>query len=105
MKYPGKELEVFDKAIVFQKYTYFIIKKLPYGLTSNAGLPFVGQYFKHVGVSARVDRQFPLWVGPIVFLIPPYQQTRYSKNRRSFLPQTHKGRGSQVNQKKRRTCY
>ena len=27
MKYPGKELEVFDKAIVFQKYTYFIIRK------------------------------------------------------------------------------
>ena len=45
--------------------TYFIIKKLPYGLTSNAGLPFVGQYFKHLGVSARVDRQFPLWVGGI----------------------------------------
>ena len=27
MRYPGKELEVFDKATVFQKYTYFIIKK------------------------------------------------------------------------------
>ena len=26
MKYPGKELEVFDKAVIFQKYTYHLIK-------------------------------------------------------------------------------
>ena len=26
MRYPGKELEVFDKAVIFQKYTYSLIK-------------------------------------------------------------------------------
>ena len=33
--------------------TDFIIKKLPYDLTSNAGLALVGQYVKRLGVSAR----------------------------------------------------
>ena len=28
MNYPGKELEVFDKATIFQKYIYFFTKKL-----------------------------------------------------------------------------
>ena len=37
MKYPGKELEVFDKAIVFQKYTYFIIKKYFKGKSFEVG--------------------------------------------------------------------
>jgi len=27
MKYPGKELEIFDKATIFQKYIFFLIKK------------------------------------------------------------------------------
>ena len=27
MKYPGKELEIFDKARIFQKYIFFLIKK------------------------------------------------------------------------------
>lgn len=30
--------------------TDFIIKKLPYDLTSNAGLALVGQYFKRLGI-------------------------------------------------------
>ena len=46
--------------------TDFIIKKLPYDLTSNAGLALVGQYVKRLGVSARVDRRFPVGVGGIV---------------------------------------
>ena len=37
MRYPGKELEVFDKATVFQKYTYFIIKKYLKGSTLEVG--------------------------------------------------------------------
>ena len=41
----------------------FIIKKLPYNLTSNAGLALVGQYINRLGVSARVDRKFPIGVG------------------------------------------
>ena len=45
--------------------TDFIIKKLPYDLTSNAGLVLVGQYIKRLGIQARVDRQFPVGVGGI----------------------------------------
>ncbi len=35
--------------------TDFIIKKLPYDLTSNAGLALVGQYFKRLGINQRID--------------------------------------------------
>lgn len=45
--------------------TDFIIKKLPYDLTSNAGLALVGQYIKRLEVSKRVDRKFPFGVGGI----------------------------------------
>lgn len=45
--------------------TDFIIKKLPYDLTSNAGLALVGKYVKRLGVSSRVDRRFPVGVGGI----------------------------------------
>ena len=40
--------------------TDFIIKKLPYDMTSNAGLALVGQYFKRLGINQRIDTQFPL---------------------------------------------
>ncbi len=40
--------------------TDFIIKKLPYDLTSNAGLALIGQYFKILKLSKRVDAAFPL---------------------------------------------
>jgi hypothetical protein len=45
--------------------TDFIIKKLPYDLTSNAGLALVGQYIKRLEISKRVDRKFPVGVGGI----------------------------------------
>jgi len=45
--------------------TDFIIKKLPYDLTFNAGLALVGQYMKRLGISAGVDRKFPVGVGGI----------------------------------------
>ncbi len=45
--------------------TDFIIKKLPYELTSNAGLALVGQYVKRLGVSSLIDRKFPVGVGGI----------------------------------------
>ena len=45
--------------------TDFIIKKLPYDLTSNAGLVLVGQYTKRLGISALVDHKFPVAVGGI----------------------------------------
>ena len=40
--------------------TDFIIKKLPYELTSNAGLALVGQYFKRLGINQRIDPKYPL---------------------------------------------
>ena len=45
--------------------TDFILKKLPYDLTSNAGLALVGQYIKRLGLSHRVDRKFPVGIGGI----------------------------------------
>ena len=45
--------------------TDFIIKKLPYDLTSNAGLALDGQYTKLLGINALVDRKFPVTVGGI----------------------------------------
>ena len=45
--------------------TDFIIKKLPYDLTSNAGLALVGQYIKRLDIGARIDRKFPVGVGGI----------------------------------------
>jgi hypothetical protein len=45
--------------------TDFYIKKLPYDLTSNAGLALVGQYIKRLGVCSLVDRKFPVGVGGI----------------------------------------
>jgi hypothetical protein len=45
--------------------TDFLIKRLPYELTSNAGLALVGQYFKRLGVSRRVDARFPVGLGGI----------------------------------------
>lgn len=38
----------------------FIIKKLPYDLTSNARFSLVGQYMKRLGISNHVDRKFPV---------------------------------------------
>lgn len=45
--------------------TDFIIKKLPYNLTSSAGLALVGQYLKPINISARVDGKFPIGPGGI----------------------------------------
>ena len=39
--------------------TDFIIKKLPYDLTSNAGLALVGQYFKRLDIGKSLDRNSP----------------------------------------------
>ena len=44
---------------------HFIIKKLPYDLTSNAGLALVGQYIKNLEIGKPFDRQFPIGKGGI----------------------------------------
>ena len=43
--------------------TDFIIKKLPYDLSSHAGLAFVGKYLKRVNVNALIDPIFPVRSG------------------------------------------
>lgn len=43
--------------------TDFIIKKLPYDLSSNAGTALVGQCLLHREISARLDRRFAVGVG------------------------------------------
>jgi hypothetical protein len=43
--------------------TDFIIKKLPYDLSSQAGLALVGQYLKRINFSALVDPKFPVRSG------------------------------------------
>ncbi|MDZ7812535.1 MAG: IS1380 family transposase [Ideonella sp.] len=45
--------------------TDFIIKRLPYDLSSNAGLALVGQYLQRLDLSGRLDRRFPVGVGGI----------------------------------------
>ena len=48
---------------VSQNMTDFIIKKLPYNLSSNAGLALVGKYLKSIKLGALVDAQFPVRSG------------------------------------------
>jgi len=43
--------------------TDFIIKKLPYDLSSHSGLALVGQYLKHINLPALVDPRFPVRSG------------------------------------------
>ena len=43
--------------------TDFIIKKLPYDLSSHAGLAFTGKYLKRVNVNCLIDPKFPVRSG------------------------------------------
>jgi hypothetical protein len=43
--------------------TDFIIKKLPYDLSSSAGLALIGQYLKRINLNALVDPAFPVRSG------------------------------------------
>ncbi len=43
--------------------TDFIIKKLPYDLSSHAGLAFIGKYLKRINVNALIDPKFPVRCG------------------------------------------
>ena len=43
--------------------TEFIIKKLPYDLSSHAGLGFVGKYLKRININTLVDPAFPVRSG------------------------------------------
>lgn len=46
MKYPGKELEIFEKTIFFQKYTLILIKKFMSGSVFEVGAG-LGSFTKH----------------------------------------------------------
>lgn len=43
--------------------TDFIIKKLPYDLSSHAGLAFIGKYLRRINVNALIDPKFPVRSG------------------------------------------
>ncbi len=43
--------------------TDFIIKKLPYDLSSHAGLALVGKYLKRIKLNSLVDPAFPVRSG------------------------------------------
>ncbi len=43
--------------------TDFIIKKLPYDLSSHGGLAFIGKYLKRINVPALIDPAFPVRSG------------------------------------------
>ncbi len=43
--------------------TDFIIKKLPYDLSSHSGLAFVGKYLKRTNLNAMIDPEFPVRSG------------------------------------------
>jgi len=43
--------------------TDFLIKKLPYDLSSHAGLAFVGKYLKRININALIDPAFPVRSG------------------------------------------
>ncbi|MDM7950364.1 hypothetical protein [Hydrogenophaga sp.] len=38
----------------------FVVKKLPYDLSSHGGLALVGRLFKRINLSAMVDPRYPL---------------------------------------------
>jgi hypothetical protein len=43
--------------------TEFIIKKLPYDLSSHAGLAFIGKYLKAIKINSLIDSAFPVRSG------------------------------------------
>lgn len=43
--------------------TDFIIKKLPYDLSSHAGLALIGQYLKSTKLKSLLDSAFPIRAG------------------------------------------
>ena len=43
--------------------TDFIIKKLPYDLSSHAGLAFIGKYLKSIKINSLIDSVFPVRSG------------------------------------------
>jgi len=43
--------------------TDFIIKKLPYDLSSHAGLAFIGKYLKSININSLIDSAFPVRSG------------------------------------------
>jgi len=43
--------------------THFLIKKLPYDLSSHARLAFIGKYLKRVNVNALIDPKFAVRSG------------------------------------------
>jgi hypothetical protein len=43
--------------------TDFLIKRLPYDLSSHAGLAFIGKYLKRININGLIDPAFPVRSG------------------------------------------
>jgi len=43
--------------------TDFLIKRLPYDLSSHAGLAFIGKYLKRININGLIDPPFPMRSG------------------------------------------
>jgi hypothetical protein len=43
--------------------TDFVIKKLPYDLSSHAGLALIGKYLKRININSMIDPAFPVRCG------------------------------------------
>jgi len=41
----------------------FLVKQLPYDLSSQAGLALIGKYLKHINLNALVDPAFAVCAG------------------------------------------
>lgn len=41
----------------------FVVKKLPYDLSSHGGLALVGRLFKRINLPAMIDPQYPVRLG------------------------------------------
>ena len=64
------KVELFKKMLLTLKVrptmTVFIIKKLPYNLTSNTGLALAGQIMKRLPIGKAFDGKFPVGTAGVV---------------------------------------
>ena len=78
MKYPGKELELFDQATIFQRYIFFLIKKFlkKYILEVGAG---IGSFTKHYIKSNKKILLTDLDTSNFIFLKKKYLKLKNVK--------------------------
>ena len=71
----------------------FVVKKLPYDLSSHGGLALVGRLFKRINLAAVIDPKYPVRGGIAnsdilkcyLGLLTPIHRTEAGKIRRSLI--------------------